>query len=196
MLRTAAFLLAGVVWAASPANAVDSKPKPSPSTTGSTTSNSLVVEAAEEGIRNGQQGSADVSGVGGKSADPGFAAGSGACPGAEAVIDQSNAPAGISFCQQYAEPTTPVLTVGLIRNAFAELKLPAGELVIQPPDGLTLVNFDTNFYTTSTRPIARTVTLSAAGSPSRRPRAPSTGASVTASGSRPATPARRTRASG
>lgn len=197
MLRTAAFLLAGVVWAASPANAVDSKPKPSPSTTGSTTSNSLVVEAAEEGIRNGQQGSADVSGVGGKSADPGFAAGSGACPGgAEAVIDQSNAPAGISFCQQYAEPTTPVLTVGLIRNAFAELKLPAGELVIQPPDGLTLVNFDTNFYTTSTRPIARTVTLLGRRVTLERPRAPSTGASVTASGSRPATPARRTRASG
>ncbi|HWJ10313.1 MAG TPA: PKD domain-containing protein [Nocardioides sp.] len=31
--------------------------------------------------------------------------------------------------------------------------------MIQPPDGLTLVNFDTNFYTTSTAPIARTVTL-------------------------------------
>ncbi|QSR26855.1 hypothetical protein CFH99_14590 [Nocardioides aromaticivorans] len=68
-------------------------------------------------------------------------------------------PSDVALCQQYAEPTTPVLTVGLIRNAFAELKLPAGELVIQPPDGLTLVNFDTNFYTTSTRPIARTVTL-------------------------------------
>ncbi len=89
-------------------------------------------------------------------AQPGLAAGSAACPGAEAVADSA---IPLTFCQQYAEPTTPVLTVGLIRNAFAELKLPAGELVIQPPDGLTLVNFDTNFYTTSTRPIARTVTL-------------------------------------
>ncbi|MFW6869319.1 PKD domain-containing protein [Nocardioides sp. CPCC 206347] len=52
-----------------------------------------------------------------------------------------------------------VLTVSIVRTAFAELKLPAAKLVIQPPDGLTLVNFDTNFYTTSTRPISRTVTL-------------------------------------
>uniref|UniRef100_UPI003F53403B PKD domain-containing protein n=1 Tax=Nocardioides sp. BYT-33-1 TaxID=3416952 RepID=UPI003F53403B len=37
--------------------------------------------------------------------------------------------------------------------------LPAGTLSIQPPDGLTLVNFETNFYTTSTAPISTTVTL-------------------------------------
>lgn len=89
-------------------------------------------------------------------AQPGLAAGSAACPGAEGV---AGAAIPLTFCQQYAEPATPVLTVGLIRNAFAELELPAGTLVIQPPDGLTLVNFDTNFYTTSTQPIARTVTL-------------------------------------
>ncbi|WP_435771856.1 hypothetical protein [Nocardioides sp. SYSU DS0651] len=39
------------------------------------------------------------------------------------------------------------------------LDWPASRLVIQPPDGLTLVNFDTNFYTTSTEPITRQVTL-------------------------------------
>lgn len=82
--------------------------------------------------------------------------GDGACDAAASVAGEFLEG---SFCQQYAEPTTPVLTVGLIRTAFAELKLPAGTLVIQPPDGLTLVNFDTNFYTTSTEPIARTVTL-------------------------------------
>lgn len=87
---------------------------------------------------------------------PTFQLGDAACPGATALVESSLA---VSVCQQYAEPATPVLTVGLIRNAFAELKLPAGTLVIQPPDGLTLVNFDTNFYTTSTQPIARTVTL-------------------------------------
>ncbi|MBS4752251.1 PKD domain-containing protein [Nocardioides sp. zg-ZUI104] len=32
-------------------------------------------------------------------------------------------------------------------------------LTIQPPDGTTLVNFDTNFFTTSTAPLTRTVTL-------------------------------------
>lgn len=61
-----------------------------------------------------------------------------------------------SFC---ADEPAAALTTGLVRSAFARLELPAGTLVIQPPDGLTLVNFDTNFYTTSTEPIARTVTL-------------------------------------
>ncbi|WGX94586.1 PKD domain-containing protein [Nocardioides sp. L-11A] len=46
-----------------------------------------------------------------------------------------------------------------MRRAFAELELPAGTLTIQPPDGLTLVNFRTNFYTTSTDPISTTVAL-------------------------------------
>lgn len=87
---------------------------------------------------------------------PQIVLGRSACTGATQVA-QTEAP--VAFCvpnQVYAEP---VLTVGLIRRAFAELELPAGRLVIQPPDGLTLVNFDTNFYTTSTEPIARTVTL-------------------------------------
>ncbi|TNM45157.1 hypothetical protein FHP29_04955 [Nocardioides albidus] len=44
-------------------------------------------------------------------------------------------------------------------RAFKDLTWPASTLVIQPPDGLTLVNFDTNFYTTSTSPITQTVTL-------------------------------------
>lgn len=87
---------------------------------------------------------------------PSFQLGEAACPGATELVGTS---ADVTFCQHYSEPTTPVLTVGLIRTAFAELRLPAGELVIQPPDGLTLVNFDTNFYTTSTEPISRTVTL-------------------------------------
>ncbi len=36
--------------------------------------------------------------------------------------------------------------------------MPASELVVQPPGGRTLVNFDTNFYTES-EPFTRTVTL-------------------------------------
>lgn len=102
--------------------------------------------------------SASTTGEGDSRGGPAIVLGSSGCPGAEQVIEGSNA-TDATFCQQYAEPATPVLTVGLIRNAFAELELPAGTLVIQPPDGLTLVNFDTNFYTTSTAPIARTVTL-------------------------------------
>ncbi len=67
---------------------------------------------------------------------------------------------GATFCEgEDDDSPQPALTLGLIRSAFAELPLPAGTLVIQPPDGLTLVNFATNFYTTTTRPTTRTVTL-------------------------------------
>ncbi|WP_367993429.1 hypothetical protein [Nocardioides eburneus] len=40
------------------------------------------------------------------------------------------------------------LTVERVIHAFRELPLPAAPLVIQPPKGRTLVNFDTVFYTT------------------------------------------------
>jgi len=62
------------------------------------------------------------------------------------------------FCSKDGTET-PTLTLADVQKAFAELPLPAGTLVIQPPDGLTLVNFKTNFYTTSTAPITTTVTL-------------------------------------
>ncbi len=157
MRMMTAGILSVLLCFCAPARADDTD-KPTQGASGSVTSDSIVVEAAEEGIRRGSEDSASTS-RSGSSTEPGFSAGSNACHGAEAVVDGSTAATGITFCQQYAEPTTPVLTVGLIRTAFAELKLPAGTLVIQPPDGLTLVNFDTNFYTTSTDPIARTVTL-------------------------------------
>jgi hypothetical protein len=51
------------------------------------------------------------------------------------------------------------LTPGLVQRAFQRLSWPASPLVVQPPNGRTLVNFDTNFYTTNTRPTTRTVTL-------------------------------------
>jgi hypothetical protein len=51
------------------------------------------------------------------------------------------------------------LTPGAVRHAFERLSWPASPLVVQPPDGKTLVNFDTNFYTTNTAPSTRTVTL-------------------------------------
>ncbi len=51
------------------------------------------------------------------------------------------------------------LTPALVEHAFQRLAWPASELVVQPPKGRTLVNFDTNFYTTNTTPSTRTVTL-------------------------------------
>ncbi len=44
-------------------------------------------------------------------------------------------------------PARPVLTAGMVAEAFRSIDLPASELVVQPPNGRTLVNFATNFYT-------------------------------------------------
>jgi hypothetical protein len=51
------------------------------------------------------------------------------------------------------------LTPGAVQHAFEQLTWPASPLVVQPPHGRTLVNFDTNFYTTNTGPQTQTVTL-------------------------------------
>jgi hypothetical protein len=52
----------------------------------------------------------------------------------------------------------PEPTPALIARAFRRLPLPAAKLVIQPPNGRTLVNFETNFYTEQGE-FTRTVTL-------------------------------------
>ncbi|MDT0183531.1 hypothetical protein Q9S36_25410 [Microbacterium sp. ARD31] len=56
----------------------------------------------------------------------------------------------------------------LVIRAFEELDWPSSNLVVQPPNGKTLVNLDTNFYTTNTeltdipvRLLGRTVIVSA-----------------------------------
>jgi len=51
------------------------------------------------------------------------------------------------------------LTPGLVLRAFRRLSWPSSDLVVQPPHGRTLVNFDTNVFTTNTRPTTRVVTL-------------------------------------
>ncbi|MBO0844253.1 MAG: hypothetical protein J2P22_02405 [Nocardioides sp.] len=51
------------------------------------------------------------------------------------------------------------LTPGMVEHAFQRLAWPASPIVVQPPKGRTLVNFDTNFYTTNTHPTTQTVTL-------------------------------------
>ncbi len=51
------------------------------------------------------------------------------------------------------------LTPGMVLRAFRALEWPAPELSVQPPDGETLVNFDTNFFTTLSEPEVQTVTL-------------------------------------
>ena len=61
------------------------------------------------------------------------------------------APAEFCDSTSPASPVTttvvPTVTPGLVARAFRTIDLPASELIIQPPHGRTLVNFDTNFYT-------------------------------------------------
>jgi hypothetical protein len=59
-----------------------------------------------------------------------------------------------------AAETTEViqLTPAIVASAFARIPLPASKLMVQPPNGRTLVNFATNFYT-ETEPFTRSVTL-------------------------------------
>jgi hypothetical protein len=85
---------------------------------------------------------------------PHITIGEAACPGASQVVGSSD-PA--HFCN--SDDQQPTLTLADVQQAFAELTLDPGTLVIQPPDGLTLVNFKTNFYTTTTTPTTLTVTL-------------------------------------
>ena len=52
------------------------------------------------------------------------------------------------------------VTPGMVRERFKAIAWPAAELVVQPPNGKTLVNFPTNFYTSlSTVPQSQTVTI-------------------------------------
>jgi len=52
-----------------------------------------------------------------------------------------------------------VITPGRVLREMKSLDWPEAELVIQPPDGRTLVNLKTNFYTTTTGPTSKTITL-------------------------------------
>lgn len=55
-------------------------------------------------------------------------------------------------------PAQPQVTEPLVRRALRRIALPASEVVVQPPGGRTLVNFDTLFRTEPRR-LVRTVRL-------------------------------------
>ncbi len=55
--------------------------------------------------------------------------------------------------------TLETITPAMVRREFERLAWPTSELELQPPDGQTLVNFDTNFFTDNTEPTTRSVTL-------------------------------------
>jgi hypothetical protein len=57
-----------------------------------------------------------------------------------------------------SEQSEPLVTPALVSSAFRNTPLPPSVLEVQPPDGRTLVNFDTNFLT-EREPFTRTLTL-------------------------------------
>ena len=64
-----------------------------------------------------------------------------------AAIEIGLAPATFCDLPPSAAPAAAVVTPGRVARAFRRLSLPAAELVVQPPNGRTLVNFETNFFT-------------------------------------------------
>lgn len=63
------------------------------------------------------------------------------------------------YCDLPPEAVEPSeVTAGSVTRAFRRLPLPEAQLIIQPPNGRTLVNFETNFYTEQGE-FTRTVTL-------------------------------------
>jgi hypothetical protein len=64
---------------------------------------------------------------------------------------------GSNFCASDGEEPVEI-TAGMVLNALRHIPLPPSDLIVQPPNGRTLVNFDTNFYTEAT-PLDRTLRL-------------------------------------
>ena len=48
-----------------------------------------------------------------------------------------------------ADPEQTVISAAMVATAFRYVPLPESTLIVQPPGGHTLVNFETNFYTTA-----------------------------------------------
>ena len=64
----------------------------------------------------------------------------------------------VEYCDLDPEIVEDVVTPGLVAAALQVIPLPPSELQVQPANGRTLVNFETNFFTENA-PFDRTVTL-------------------------------------
>ncbi len=80
-------------------------------------------------------------------------------PGVLHDVTVDGEPAGRWCIGDEEAEAAAVLTPGRVLRAMRRLDWPAPVLTIQPPDGRTLVNLDTNFFTTSAAPVTRRVRL-------------------------------------
>lgn len=64
-------------------------------------------------------------------------------------------------CPKLGEPevqSEPQLTIAMVSEAFRRVPVPSSRVLIEPPNAVTLVNFETNFYT-ETSQFIRTVRI-------------------------------------
>src|SRR6478736_8655267 len=144
LMRAAVGLLvafvAVIAWQAHPAGADCGSSEPAVSAQAATEVGSLLASAEQE--------------VGASSCQGGVAQESGAMPvrdsGLDAVCVRESIGRDVdpfAFCDLPEDGTTADMIPGLVAAAFRRIPLPEAPLVIQPPNGRTLVNFETNFYT-------------------------------------------------
>ncbi|WP_183098263.1 PKD domain-containing protein [Nocardioides pelophilus] len=81
--------------------------------------------------------------------------GSAACLAAAAVLGLPPE----DVCGGSTDAAAPIVTDGMVARVLRRIELPASSLHVQPPGGRTLVNFETNFFTTNDQPFTRTVQL-------------------------------------
>lgn len=75
-----------------------------------------------------------------------------------AITQEESTPAGTICVESGDTPAADVLTPGRILEAFERIPLPEAPLEVQPPGGVTLVNFDTILHTEA-QPFTETVQL-------------------------------------
>lgn len=63
------------------------------------------------------------------------------------TADGGLVPGGSSCPEEGFDAPELEITPDIVLRAFRRIPLPASELVVQPPNGRTLVNLETNFYT-------------------------------------------------
>jgi hypothetical protein len=64
-----------------------------------------------------------------------------------------------TICMEPRDEDRVVITPAMVRREMQRLDWPTAQLEVQPPDGQTLINFETNFFTENTDPTTQTVTL-------------------------------------
>lgn len=75
------------------------------------------------------------------------------------TVYQDGNPIGTTCLTDEQAAGLGAITPAMVLREMRRLSWPASPVIVQPPNGRTLVNFETNFYTDNTAPTSQTVTL-------------------------------------